>query len=497
MPTAEVLLEEVNSLRQTVSEKDQAIAVLKEQVQWLRNQLFGSSKSERLDTAQLLLKLEEVQAQLKNEEKQQVSYERKVPKAGKHETPAERFKDLPVEETLIIEPEEVSEDPEAFEQISVEETFEVDIHPPKLFKRRLLRPKYRRRKDRSEPPVIAPAPKRVIEGSYASAGLLAWVVLSKYVQHMPLYRQEKASVMWGAPLSRKTMADWIEAVAEWLKPIYNYMLSDLLKGDYIQADETPIRYCDPDFKKGKSKQGWLWAISRPKGDVIFDWRLSRRHEELPLLLKGYQGLLQSDGYGAYDSYVQGKAMIALGCMAHARRKFFNALKSSRRESALILKLIGKLYHFEEAYRQEKLNPDQRYARRQVDQKNLLKWLHIVIRISLKRSLPRSSLGQACSYALKNWGKLTEYLNHGVAEIDNNLMENAIRPSALGKKNFLFVGHPDAGQRSAIIYSLVVSCQRHGVDPLSYLKDVLTRLPQMSNQDNMAELAPSNWSISTT
>lgn len=240
-----------------------------------------------MDSAQLRLQLEELEQLLAKSEAKTVTYERTAPKAGKHETPAERFKDLPVEETVIIEPEEVKAEPEAFEKISQEETFEVDVHPPKLFKRAIIRPKYRRKDDRSQPPVIASAPKRVIDNSYASAGLLAWIVLSKYVQHMPLYRQEKASAMWGAVLSRKTMADWVETVAEWLKPIYNYMRNELLSGNYIQADETPVRYCDPDLKKGKSEQGWLWVIARPGSDVVFDWRLTRRHGELTSLLDGY------------------------------------------------------------------------------------------------------------------------------------------------------------------------------------------------------------------
>ncbi|MGF1453666.1 MAG: IS66 family transposase, partial [Opitutales bacterium] len=326
MPCADAVWEENQRLKLEVS-------LLKEQIAWLKKQLFGSGKSERLDAAQLRLQLDELEALVERHEAQSITYERRKPKAGKHEAPAERFQDLPVEETVVVEPEEVAAEPEAFERITEEETFEVDIHPPKLFKRRIVRPKYRRKADRSQPPVIAPAPKRVIDGSYASAGLLAWVVLNKYVQHMPLYRQEKASAMWGAQLSRKTMADWVEAVAEWLKPIYNYMRSDLLSGGYVQADETPVRYCDPDQKKGRTEQGWLWAISRPHGDVVFDWRLSRRHGELPSLLDGYKGLLQSDAYGAYETHVlTNHGVTALGCMAHARRKFYDALKSHPREA---------------------------------------------------------------------------------------------------------------------------------------------------------------------
>lgn len=484
MSDAEVLFEENKQLKAT-------IAILREQVNWLKQQLFGTGKSERLDAAQMRLQLEALEEQLEAAT-EKVTYERRVPKAGKHETPAERFKDLPVEETVVIEPDEVQAEPEAFEKISEEETFEVDIHPPKLFKRAIIRPKYRRKADRTQPPVVAPAPVRPIDGSYASAGLLAWIILQKYVQHQPLYRQEKASAMWGAQLSRKTMSDWVETVAEWLKPIYNHMRKDILSGGYVQADETPIHYLDPDIKKGKAEQGWLWAISRPGGDVVFDWRLSRRHGELTSLLDSYTGLLQSDAYGAYETYARRDGVTALGCMAHARRKFVEALKNSRRESSLILRLIGKLYSYEQTYRDEQLTPDTRQARRQAEQSRTLKWLRIVIRLCSQRALPKSALGKACAYAQTEWSKLTGYLEHGEAEIDNNLMENAIRPSALGKKNYLFIGHPDAGQRSAIIYSIVVSCERHGIDPLAYIKNLLTRLPTMTNQSDFASLIPSRY-----
>ena len=465
---------------------------MREKVAWLNRQLFGDGKSEKLDDAQLRLKLEEMEKALEEEPMQKITYERKVAKATRREAPAERFKDLPVEETVVIEPEEVKENPQDYECIGEEETFEVDVHPPKLFKRRIVRPKYRFKLDRSLPPVIAPAPARPIEGGYASAGLLAWIVLSKYVDHLPLYRQEKMSARWGAYLNRKTMADWVETVAEWLKPIYNHMRFALLAGDYIQADETPIRYNDPDQKKGKCQKGWMWLISQPRGDVVFDWRLSRRHGELTGLLDGYRGLLQSDGYKAYDSYSGNDGVTWIGCWAHARRKFFEALRSHPREAQLVLRLIGRLYEYEKVYREEKLDHQTRQSRRLQQHHRILKWLRIVIRICARRSLPKSSLGQACSYAIKYWEPLNEYLNHGCVEIDNNLIENAIRPSALGKKNWMFIGSPGAGERSAIIYSIVVSCQRHGIDPHLYLRDVLSRLPAMSNQDDISALAPSNW-----
>ncbi|WP_309401093.1 IS66 family transposase, partial [Cerasicoccus maritimus] len=200
--------------------------------------------------------------------------------------------------------------------------------------------------------------------------------------------------------------------------------SDLLSSGYIQADETPVRYCDPDQKKGKTEQGWLWAISRSGGDVVFDWRLSRRHGELTSLLDGYRGLLQSDAYGAYQDYARRDGVTALGCMAHARRKFYEALKSHPREATLVLKLIGKLYQREAIYREQTLSPEKRQSRRQRENEITLRRLKKVISIASRQALPKSTLGKACTYAISQWPQLIAFQQHGIAEIDNNLMENA-------------------------------------------------------------------------
>ena len=186
--------------------------------------------------------------------------------------------------------------------------------------------------------------------------------------HLPLYRQEKMSVRWGASISRKSMARWVEVVAKWLKPIYNRMREQLLAGDYIQADETPVRYHDPDIKKGKTEQGWLWGMSRPGGDVIFQWRLSRRHGEGVKLLGDYKGVLQSDGYEAYRAYAASRPDVTwVGCWAHARRRFREALQESPVAAGFILQLIGNLYHMERTWDEKALTgagpcPDPGWAR---------------------------------------------------------------------------------------------------------------------------------------
>jgi transposase len=487
MPPVAELLEENRSLKEQNT-------LLRAQIDWLKKRLFGPGQSEKLDRAQLLLKLGELEklAAAATQPVQTVSYERSVGKSPARTLPAENFAHLPVQETVEIVPETVRKDPELYEKISEERTFEVDIVPPKLFKREIVRPKYRHRLDRQRPPVIAPAPARPVAGGYASAGLLAWIALSKYVDHLPLYRLEKMSGRWGAVISRQTMADWIGLTAQWLEPIYQQMYRELLEGGYVQADETPVRCNDPDEKHGGTTQGWLWVISRPGGDVVFDWRWSRRHSELTSLLNGYRGILQSDGYEAYPRFARSREGVAwVGCWAHARRKFFEAAAERPKTAQRVLRLIGQLYQLERPWDEEQVGA-QRAALRQTHFARPLYWLRRLALALQAKALPKSGLGHACTYLLGHWAPLTAHLQHAQTRLDNNLVENAIRPSAIGKKNWLFIGHPDAGQRSAIIYSIVVSCQRHGKDPLAYLRDVLTRLPAMTNRDDLSALTPARW-----
>lgn len=373
-------------------------------------------------------------------------------------------------------------------------TFIPPLTAPQLVKREIIRPKYRHKTDRSRPPVVAPAPARAVAGGYASAGLLAWVTLSKYVEHQPLYRQEQMSERWGARISRQSMADWIATVAQWLQPIYRLMHRELLEGDYVQADETPIRCNDPDEKRGGTSQGWLWVISRPGGDVVFDWRLTRRHGEATSLLRGFRGVLQSDAYPAYGNFARENPGVEVaGCWAHARRRFHEARKESPVQADFVLRLIGQMYRLEKVWDEAGwTEPAQRVHLRQRDFALPLGLLRKVAQRLAARSRPRSLLGSACHYLLGQWPALTAHLRFGQTRLDTNVVENSIRPTKLGAKNWLFIGHPDAGDRSAIIYSLVVSCRRHGIDPLAYLRDVLTRLPTMTNRDDLRALTPARW-----
>jgi hypothetical protein len=338
---------------------------------------------------------------------------------------------------------------------------------------------------------LAPLPPQPIEQGMVGPGLLAQILVSKYEHHLPLYRQEKMfRQQFGVDLSRKTMGCWVEQAAELLKPAYRAIREDLLRGNYLQADETPIRYLDPDVK-GKSQQGYLWTYSRPGGDVLFEWRVSRSRAGPEEFLKTFRGKLQTDGYSAYESLARDRGDLTLvGCWAHVRRGFHEAMPESK-VAAWFIRQIGLLYAVETKLREQKAGPALRRAERAWQSGPVLERLHRAMERVRRRALPQGLLGQAIDYALARWESLTRCVADGALEIDNNLIENAIRPSALGKKNWLFVGYPEAGERSAILYTLLGSCRRWGVNPLDYLKDLFTRLPA-ARITEIQQFTPAAW-----
>jgi transposase len=338
---------------------------------------------------------------------------------------------------------------------------------------------------------IAPLPPQVVEQGQAGASLVAQVILSKYADHLPLYRQQQQFERLGLNFPRQTLCDWVEKGAEWLQAIVREMKRELLAGDYLQVDETPVRVLDPEVK-GRCAMGYLWVAGVPGGDVIFEFHPGRGKEYAEQLIGDFQGHLQRDGYGVYSSLAAGDAgLIGVGCWAHARRKFVEALEERPKEAGVIVTELRKLYLIERHARDEGLGPEQRLRLRTEMSAPILTALKPQLQAWLPGSLPQSPLGKAIKYTLNEWTPLTRYLENGWLEIDNNLTENAIRPSAVGKKNWLFIGHPEAGWRSAVIYSVIVSCRRRGIEPWEYLRDVLQRLPAMKQAD-VPTLLPRRW-----
>jgi transposase len=391
-------------------------------------------------------------------------------------------------ERVVLEPEEVRQQPGGWRKLGEEVTEELDWKPAKFIKRLYIRPKYAN----AERIVIAPLPARLIEKGLPGAGLLTQVLISKYEDHLPLYRQEKIyHQRHGVNLSRQTLCGWVEAAADWLSPIYREMKAGLVAGDYLQADETPIRYLDPDVK-GKSQQGWLWTYSHPAGDVVFEWHISRSREGPREFLKTFTGKLQTDGYGVYESLARerGGELTLIGCWAHARRGVHEALGESR-AAAWLVGQIGQLYAVEKQLREQNAGPQLRAAMRAWQSRPILMRLRRALEVVRRRVLPKSLLGQAVDYILARWEALNRYVADGRLAIDNNACENSIRPTAVGKKNFLFIGHPEAGQRSAVIYSVLGSCRRHGINPAEYLQDVFERLPKAKTSE-VKSLTPAAW-----
>jgi transposase len=473
------------------SEHQQSVAALQAEIQLLRQKLalflkryFGGSKSERLDPKQLELLL----AGLEALNTPPPTVETTAPARAALAVRAVR-QPLPAHlqtERVVLEPEEVQQQPEGWRKLGEEVTEELDWKPAQFIKRLYIRPKYAN----AERIIIAPLPARLIEKGLPGAGLLTQVIVSKYEDHLPLYRQEKIyRERHGVNLSRQTLCGWVEAAADWLGPIYREMKAGLLAQNYLQADETPIRYLDADVK-GKSQSGWLWTYSAPKGDVVFEWQISRSREGPRGFLKSFRGKLQVDGYGVYESLARerGGELILVGCWAHVRRGVHEAL-GERRAAAWLLGQIGQLYAVEK--RLQHTGPKLRAAVRAWQSQPILERLHRAMVAVRRRVLPRSLLGQAIDYTLSRWETLTRYVVDGRLEIDNNLCENAIRPTAIGKKNFLFVGHPEAGQRSAVIYSVLGSCRRHGINPAAYLQDIFDRLPKAKTSE-LKSLTPAAW-----
>ena len=376
-------------------------------------------------------------------------------------------------------------------EIGCERSERYEYVPARIVRHEILRPKLACRCGQAGVS-IAPLPPAVVAQGQPGASLVAHVLLSKYVDHLPLHRQQQQFERIGVNFPRSTLGEWVEQGAVWLQPLVREMKRELLLGDYVQVDETPVRVQDPDVK-GKCATGWLWVLGKAQGDVIFEFHPGRGKEFAQELVAEFKGYLQRDGYGVYGSLAadKPKEIIPVGCWSHARRKFVAALEDQAEQTTAIVGEVRKLYLVERHARDQCLTSDQRYELRQQISLPILKALQPILQSTREKVLPQSPLGKAVRYCLAEWDALNCYLKEGRLEIDNNLIENAIRPSAVGKKNWLFIGHPEAGWRSAVVYSIVVSCRRRNIDPWKYLTDVLKRLPSLK-QSELPTLLPAHW-----
>jgi len=497
---ADTLQKELTTLRELVVTLQSALdasqkenRLLRQKVDALVRRCFGAS-SERIDPAQLELLLQvPAVAAAPAEAPAQAPSEFSSPRARREHTPR-LPENLPVVEE-VLEPEPVKSQPEAWRCIGQEVSEQLDYEPARFLRRRIIRRKYVHRVDPDRAPLIAALPERLQDRSLAAPGLLAHILVSKYCDHLPLYRQEQIYLRrHQVALPRQTLARWVELAADWLRPIYEHIRTGVLGGGYVQIDETPIRYLAPG--NGQTKQGYLWTAHRPRGDVVFRWETTRAAACLEHIVPiDFTGTIQRDGYAGYGAFANRRpsTITLAGCWAHVRRKFSDALEQTPRTAGWFLRQIQHLYRVESPLRQHQAGPRLREATRAHQSRPIVERIKkaLVLLKASHRHLPQSLLGQAIDYALGQWPTLEIFLRDGRVEIDNNLVENAIRPTAIGKKNWLFVGAAGAGERSAIIYTLIESCRRREIDPWAYLRDVLTRLPHLTNRQ-IEQVTPEAW-----
>ncbi len=466
-------------LKLTRLERDQAKAKL----QALLKRYFGRS-SEKLDENQLKMAWAAVEADL---ETRTPPKPQKAPQAPRRpsERRARRLEDLPVLETVVVDvpaEDKLAPDGTPLVKIREEVTDEVDYQPGKLFRRQFIRPVYASPAKACEPR-IAELPQRVIPGGQVGPGLLAHVLMSKYVDAIPLYRQEAMLGRLGPGFSRQAMGEWVEQGAILLKPVHQHNQNLIRESGYVIGDETPIRVLDP-ARPGAAREAWLWAFLAPElKAVVFDFQLSRSHEPALAFLSRYHGVFQSDGYASYTKALRllpeevRCGIVHVNCMAHCRRGFVEALESGDERAAPFLAYIGALYAIEEELRQA--DPLTRAAARSSRSAGWLTPMQSALKEAAADPsiLPQSALFNAVHYALGRWEALTRFAKPGFGhvQIDSNSVERAIRPSAVGKKNFLFIGHPAAGWRSAVIYSVLGTCSLLNINPWHYLTWALPRL----------------------
>ena len=489
------LSEQLQQCQQELASAQREMALLRQKLDALARRLFGVS-SEALSPAQLqlLLQLPELAVQPVLNPPTPAVVEKRPPQPARKSRALRLPENLPVVEE-VIEPEPVKQKPEDWRCIGQEVSEQLDYEPGRFLRRRTIRKKYVHRQEVDTVPVIAPLPERLLDRSLPAVGLLVYLLVSKYCDHLPLYRlQQMFAQRYGVNLPRQTLARWVALAADWLRPIYEQIRTGVLAGGYVQMDETPIEYLAPGH--GQTKPGYFWTGSRPGGDVFFHWATSRAATCLEIVLPAtFSGTIQCDGYAGYRTFARRhpEPIILAGCWAHVRRKFHEALESSPRLAGWVLRQIQHLYQIEAKLREQQAGPNLCAAIRASQSRMIVKRLERVL-IKLKgnkRCLPQSPLGVAIDYTLGIWPTLEVYLTDGRVQVDNNLVENAIRPTAIGKKNWLFVGEAEAGERSAIIYTIIESCRRRGLDPAAYLRDVLTRLPNMTNRQ-IPEVTPATW-----
>jgi transposase len=472
------------------------IRVLEERLRLIRIEKYGPG-SEKLSDAQLeLLELEpgvneaEVAA-----ESERAQLKLPLRPTRKHPGRQELSADLPRKEQIIPCSAEQCVCGKCGKETTVigyETSEQLDVEPAQYFVRVTKREKRACKTCEEQGVQCAPLPPRIIEKGLASDRVVIDTVVSKYVDYLPLYRQsamlERES---GLEISRATLDGWVMRVGELLRPVTAAMAKELLAGNYIQADETPVGV-QSERVQGRNHQAYLWQYSRPGSSVVFDFRIGREREGPKRFLGNFEGILQTDGYAGYD-HVGGPKMVHAACWAHARRKFFQAveLNPKDQQAITIVAQIDKLFEIDRKAREQGLSRQDRHALRLEKTQPLLEEIKSQIEAARSSALPKSVLAKACNYTLTLWTRLTRFLEYPELELSNNCAENAIRPIALGRRNWIHIGSEQAGPRVAAIVSIVETCRRLNLAVRNYLGSVLPGLANFPI-NRIAELTPVAW-----
>jgi len=432
-------------------------------------------------------------------EKQTISYQRDKPKK-KSKARQPLPPDLP-RIVITIEPEE---DTSGLVRLEDEVTEILDIIPPVFQVIQIRRSVYvnplAKSQQVNKPFLIAPLPDRVINKGIPSTRLLAYLLISKFVNHLPYYRQIEMFKRVDVDISASTINGWITKVCELIKPLYDAFCAYQFDKPYLQADETTLKILKvkktgkQKGKNGKAHTGYYWVYFDPVDNhVVYVFEPGRGRVYPAEHLKNFSGKLQTDGLKVYTAFDDLDHIVLFACMAHIRRNFVDAKNNDPVRAEKVLLFIQALYAIEEKARKENYTPAQRLALRQEKAAPIMKRLKTYIDelYNSKEVLPKSAMGQAVAHALGRWKYMERYLEDGLIEIDNNLVENAIRPVALGRKNYLFAGSEQGAKWGAMIYTLLSSTMRNGHEPLAYLSDVLRRLPT-TKISQLPELFPCNW-----
>ena len=485
------IVERDSKIEKLVSERDATIQKLINEVIALRRRLFGRS-SERFvpeDPSQLSLAFdgqESLPEELEVEAQEiEVSYTRK--KENKKQPVRNAIPGHIRREEVVIEPEYI---PEGSVRIGEEVTEKLEYVPGEVFVKRTIRPKYALPQGGGIK--IADLPTQVLPRSNAGASLLAYLLISKYMDHLPFYRQLEIFKRQKIILAASTVNGWFSDSVDLLRLLYETLKKEVLSSDYIQIDESTIPVMDKDHP-GSTRKGYHWIIRSPmQNQLFFHYQHGSRAQKVVVeLLHSFQGAVQSDAYGAYDIYENKKGVLLLGCIAHGRRKFEIALKDDPDRAKYALKTFRDLYAIEREAKERELSPDAIKELRQEKSYPVLKDFEKWLLENHSAVLPKSLIGKAISYTYNIYPRLARYVLDGRYNIDNNGAENGVRSLALGRKNYMFCGNNESAERTAIIYSLLGTCKLAGVNPTEWLTDVLNRLPNHSVL-RLRELLPGNW-----